>query len=92
VAYLWAIAPLLLLGLVERIAFGTTFVWRWVLLRLFGVFAGAGDPGWHGHKVLHAAPHPDPAGWTSPHLWIGVVLAVAFLAGAAWLRRSREPT
>jgi hypothetical protein len=82
----------LLIGLVERIAFGTHFVWRWVLLRLFGAFAGMGDSGWHGRKALPSAPHADPIAWDSLHLWIGVVLAVLFLGAAAWLRRSREPT
>jgi ABC-2 type transport system permease protein len=85
VPYLWAFAAPLLLGLVEQLAFGTTLVWRWLALRIVGVFLGsAGRAGRLGFG-------PDPTGWDSPHVWIGLVLAAAFLAGAVWLRRSREP-
>jgi ABC-2 type transport system permease protein len=37
-------------------------------------------------------PIPDPVKFfTSPALWIGLAVAVAFLAVAVWLRRRREP-
>jgi ABC-2 type transport system permease protein len=88
--FLWALSPIVL-GLVERLALGTHYVWAWLGLRLTGVFAGAfrgmgheGDPASH-------APEVDPASWSSPHLWIGLVLAVVFLAAAVRLRRSRDP-
>jgi ABC-2 type transport system permease protein len=85
VAFLWAIAPPLLAGLVEALAFRTSVVWRWMTLRMFGPFAYQGPHGGF-------PGHPDPTDWANPQLWIGAVLAVAFFAGAAWLRRSREPT
>jgi ABC-2 type transport system permease protein len=75
---LWALASPLVLALVERLALGTHFVFSWLGLRLVGAFAGAVGKG---HDI----------GWTSPHVWTGVALAAAFLAGAVWLRRSREP-
>jgi ABC-2 type transport system permease protein len=85
VAYIGAFATPLLLGLVESLAFGTTVVWRWLALRVVGLFLGAaGRSGALGFG-------PDPTGWQSPHVWIGLALAAAFLAGAVWLRRSREP-
>ena len=36
-------------------------------------------------------PVVNPAGWDSPHLWIGIVLAVGFFAAAVRLRRSADP-
>ncbi|HXQ13687.1 MAG TPA: hypothetical protein VN814_03585 [Caulobacteraceae bacterium] len=89
VAFLWAIAPPLLVAFVEALAFHTSFVWRWLLLRMFGPFA---FQGMRGGQPGHHWANGDPTDWASPHLWIGVMLAVAFFAGAAWLRRSREPT
>ncbi len=79
---LWAVATPMALGLVEELALGTHAVWSWLGLRMVGAFAGA---------TAHHASHLDPGGWTSPHVWIGLVLAAAFLAAAVRLRRSREP-
>ena len=122
--YLWAIAPPLLLGLVERIVLGTHAVWSWLIFRAFGVFFGgmggskaaathlttaplttaqtANPAATHAavesatHAIIRQAvtPHPppvDPATWSGPHLWIGLILAAVFLAAAVWLRRSRDP-
>jgi ABC-2 type transport system permease protein len=75
---LWALGAPLVLGLVERLALGTHFIWHWLGLRLVGPFAGMAGKG---HDI----------GWASPHVWIGVALAAAFLGVAVWLRRSREP-
>jgi ABC-2 type transport system permease protein len=75
---LWALASPLVLALVERLALGTHFIFSWLGLRLVGAFAGAVGKG---HDI----------GWESPHVWTGLALGAAFLAGAVWLRRSREP-
>ncbi|HZZ89297.1 MAG TPA: hypothetical protein VFE13_13290, partial [Caulobacteraceae bacterium] len=83
VAYIWAFATPLLLGLVEQLAFGTSVIWRWLILRVIGLFMGA--------RAFHLGFGPDPTGWTSPHVWIGLGLAAVFFGGAVWLRRSREP-
>ena len=57
---------------------GPAFIASWIGLRLVGAFAGVVGKG-------------ADIGWTSPHVWTGVALAAAFLAGAVWLRRLREP-
>ncbi len=83
---LWAVAPPLALGLVERLALGSHEVWSWLALRMTGAFRGAFSAE-HGE-----APHDlDPLGWGGPHLWIGLVLAAVFFAAAVRLRRSRDP-
>ena len=87
--FLWAVATPLAPGLVEQLALGTHAVWSWLGLRMVGAFAGAYDDG--AKATAHHASHLDPGGWTSPHIWIGLVLATAFLAAAVRLRRSREP-
>jgi ABC-2 type transport system permease protein len=85
--FLWAVAPPLALGLVERLAFGSDYVWHWLGLRLTGAFAGAFSGMGRGR---HMAEVPD-IGWDSPHVWTGLVIAVVFFAASVWLRRSRDP-
>jgi ABC-2 type transport system permease protein len=85
---LWAVAPPIVLGLLERLVFNTTYVWRWIALRISGAFSGAFDD--VGGRVHHASGL-DAGGWLSPHLWIGLIMAAAFLAIAVRLRRSRDP-
>ena len=91
-AFLWAVLPLLAIGVVEKIAFNTTHFATMVGNRIRG-----GD---------EAPPYPMPDSAAmhhqltllnlgrfliSPGLWIGLLLAAAFLAAAVRLRHSREP-
>ena len=91
-AFLWAGLPLLAIGVVEKIAFNTTH-----FATMLGNRIGGGD---------EAPPYPMPDGaamhhqltllnlgrfLVSPGLWIGLLLAAAFLAAAVRLRHSREP-
>jgi ABC-2 type transport system permease protein len=59
----------------------------------------APNPGAHGaHHPMQIPPIPtiglgqlDPMHFlSSPGLWLGLIVAAAFLAGAVWLRRTRE--
>jgi ABC-2 type transport system permease protein len=88
--FLWAVLPPLALCVVEQIAFGTNAFGRLLGHRLFGGFAEAFTARSDGHDVY------DPAiaafrFLVSPDLWVGLGFGVAFIAGAVWLRRYREP-
>ena len=88
--WLWAILPPLAIGIVEKIAFGST---------LFGDLLAnrfSGGPG--GKDFITASAMMDPMMQMTPGtflasagLWSGLVLAAAFLAGAVRLRRWRGP-
>jgi len=87
-AYLWAALPLAV-ALVEKIAFDTTYLGRWLASR----FMGGPD-----HMRLGNEPMkmdtltPPPMEFlTSPGFWFGLLLAAIFLTAAVRLRRHRGP-
>jgi ABC-2 type transport system permease protein len=103
---LWAVLPPFVLAIIEKITFNTTYVAALLRSRLAGGFSHAfivrtkesgaalGDGGGHGAERMAQAfsAIPDPAKFvSSPAVWIGVVVAVAFFALAVWLRRRRDP-
>jgi ABC-2 type transport system permease protein len=88
--FLWATLPLLAIGVVEKIAFNTSYVGAFLLLRM-----GAGAPnddfmnsGLSVHPLMHFAPAQF---LISPGLWIGLAVAGAFVALAVRLRRYQGP-
>jgi len=89
-AFLWAFLPPLAIGIVEKIAFNTTYFAHMLGNRLAGgpeamSFPEDGlpiDPGMHltpGHFLM------------SPGLWLGLGVAAIFLAAAVRMRRDRGP-
>jgi len=87
--YLWATLPLLAVGLVEKIAFNTSYFGGWLAYRFMG---GPGGMPPRGSPMTMAALTPPLAQFlASPGFWFGLALAAAFLAAAVRLRRYREP-
>ncbi len=90
--FLWAVLPILAIGALERIALQSSN-WGWFLRhRLFGGMsqAFAFDP--HSHHPTVDLPQLTPGNYlTTPGLWLGLIVAAAFIAAAVWLRRSRGP-
>ncbi|HYR28005.1 MAG TPA: ABC transporter permease [Thermoanaerobaculia bacterium] len=91
-AVLWVALPLLAIGVIERLAFNTTHLGTLIRERLIGWFPRGFVTHTRNGEVL------DPLASMSvgrllmtPGLWIGLVLAVVFLAAAVRLRRRREP-
>ena len=90
-AFLWALVPPLAIGLVERIAFNTSHFAAMLQSRL------AGGSEAHvmtspGNVLDPMTTHVTPGDFvSSPGLWIGLALAVAFLAMAVRLRRRQGP-
>ena len=90
--FLWAAFTPLAIIVVEGIAFRTHHFATLIGDRLTGAL-GAGfihiprAPD-HGPRM----PEIDVLGFLgNPALWIGLAVAAAFLAGAVWMRRTREP-
>ena len=90
-AILWAVLPPLGLCLAEKIALDTSYLWSLLGYRLHGFV----------HEAIHVDPHtkdiPDPLSvltpvhfLSAPGLWAGLAVGAALIAGAIWLRRSRE--
>jgi ABC-2 type transport system permease protein len=89
--FLWAILPLVAIGVFEKIAFNTTHFAAMLSYRFMGggESAASSTPG---HASIASMTHPAPGDFlTSPGLWIGLVFAALCLAGAVRLRRYRGP-
>ncbi|HEY5759635.1 MAG TPA: hypothetical protein VIU34_27630 [Steroidobacter sp.] len=94
--FLWAVLPWLAVGAIEKLAFETTFFARMLVGRLTGGF----EQGFAVVKYPKDAHVPvvdrltqfDPLKFlSSPGLWLGLLVAAAFLFAAVRLRRSRGP-
>ncbi|HSZ62203.1 MAG TPA: hypothetical protein VK828_10420 [Terriglobales bacterium] len=87
--YLWATLPLLAVGLVEKIAFNTSYFGGWLAYRFMG---GPKDmpQGSNPMTMAHLALTPAQS-LASPSFWFGLALAAAFLAAAVRLRRYQGP-
>jgi len=84
---LWAVLPLFAIGIVEKIAFNTSYLGAVLASRISG---GARDEGMQSGVMMLG--HFNLGEFlSSPGLWIGLALTAAFLAGAVRLRRDRGP-
>ena len=99
IPFLWAALPPLLAPLLERIAFGTTYLWHFLGYRAFGIWADvAGDAvacgeHQHGDAPLAFSAHLNFAGaFANIDVWLGVAAAALFVFGAVRLRRYRDDT
>jgi ABC-2 type transport system permease protein len=89
-AFLWATIPLLAIGIVEKIAFGTSHFGNLLGYRFSG---GAGSMG-SSATGIDAVLMPDQTVGQfliNPGLWTGFVLTALFLVLAMRVRRSRGP-
>ena len=94
--FLWAFLPWLAIAALEKIIFDTTHFASMLGRRLWGstdeAFVVVQYP--HGTHVpiVDRLAHLDPVKFvSSPGLWLGLVVAAAFLFGAIRMRRSRGP-
>jgi len=89
-AFLWAALPLLAIGIVEKIAFNTSYFGAMLGYRLSGGPEGAAFTA--GGMSMDPLTQIHPGQFLiSPGLWIGLAIAAAFLAAAVRLRRSQGP-
>jgi len=84
---LWAALPLVAIGILEKMAFNTSYFGAMLASRVSG---GAKDGGMQGGVTMLG--HFNLGEFlSSPGLWIGLTVTAAFLAGAVLLRRYRAP-
>jgi ABC-2 type transport system permease protein len=88
--FLWAVLPPLAIGIFEKVAFHSS---HFVDLLNYRFIGGSEDvASMMGGFPYHPGMHLTPGAFlVSPGLWIGLVIAAAFLAAAVRLRRNREP-
>ena len=90
--FLWAVLPILAIAALEGMAFQTRHFLGFVKYRLFGGMS-------HAFAFNPQEKHPTvdlhqltPGNYvTTPGLWLGLIFAVAVIAGVVHLRRSRGP-
>jgi ABC-2 type transport system permease protein len=88
---LWAILPAVLVGIFERMVFGTTYVPGLVKYRFLGAMTEAFAAN-AGRAPITRLSQLAPAKFLSaPGLWLGLLFAAACVAAAIRLRRNREP-
>ena len=88
--FLWAVLPIIAIKILEKLAFNTSYFSGQVTGRLIGflpiAFGGSSRP------TIDPLARLTPGRFLStPNLWIGLVVAAAFLAVAVRLRRYRGP-
>jgi ABC-2 type transport system permease protein len=85
---LWAALPVLAIALVEKIAFNSSHFGAMLVNRMGGGAEALTTPG--GTPMDPLTTHLTPEHFlASAGLWIGLLVAAAFLAGAVRLRRSQ---
>jgi len=88
--FLWAVLPLIVIQVVEKIAFNTSYVGSILKHRLMGFAAEAFAFG--PNARIDSLAQLTPGRFLStPGLWIGLAFAAAFLVAAARQRRYRGP-
>ncbi len=89
---LWAVLPLLVISAFEGIAFRTSHFASLLRYRVVGWFTQAFVPQAGTNGPIDPLTALDPVRFlTTPGLWLGLLVAAAFLAAAMRLRRNREP-
>jgi len=94
--FLWAVLPWLAISAIEKLAFDTAFFARMLVGRLTGGFEEGfvvvSHPKGAHVPIVDRLTQLDPLKFlSSPGLWIGLVIAAAFLFATVRLRRYRGP-
>jgi len=88
--FLWAVLPPIAVGVIEKIAFNTTYFPHWMQSRFGGAPGSDAYPG--SEHAMHAWANLNIGqSLLNPGLWSGLVVAALFLLAAARIRRSRGP-
>jgi ABC-2 type transport system permease protein len=90
--FLWAVLPLLAIGVLEKFAFDTSHFASILKDRLFGAASTAFAFQPHRRVAIDSLSQLTPVRYlTTPGLWIGLAFAAAFVAIAVRQRRYRGP-
>lgn len=89
-AFLWAVLPLIAVGVFEKIAFNTSYFPHWMQYRFGGAPGAEAYPG--NDHAMHAWANLNIGQLLlNPSMWVGLAIAALFLFAAARVRRSRGP-
>ena len=92
VPFLWALAPLVAIGVIGRLASGATSAPNLLERRFTRGFTGPFTVGSRGEAPVQTLADLDPARlFGQPGVWIGLIVAALFLFAAIRLRRTRSP-
>ncbi len=90
--FLWAVLPFIAIQIFEKITFNTSYFGKLVQHRLMGFAPNAFDFQGQSHPTIDSLAQLTPGRYLSmPGLWLGLLVAVAFIAAAVRLRRYRGP-
>jgi len=90
--FLWAVLPFIAIQIFEKITFGTSYFGSLIRDRLMGFAPHAFGFHGQGHPTIDSLVQLTPGRYlSSPGLWLGLVVAVAFVVAAIRLRRYRGP-
>ena len=90
--FLWAVLPLVVIGIFETITFGTDYFRAFVQHRLMGFAPDAFDFRGQAKPCISSFAQLKPLHYlVSPGLWLGLICAAAFVYAAVRLRRYRGP-
>jgi ABC-2 type transport system permease protein len=89
-AFLWAILPPIAIGVVEKIAFNTTYFPHWMQYRFGGAPGSNAYPG--SEHAMHAWADVNVGQFLlHPGLWSGLIASALLLFAAARVRHNRGP-
>lgn len=88
--FLWIVVPVVVVQVLEKIAFGTNYSGEFLKYRLLGGMAEAFTPGAMRAPVTQLSQLDPVRFFTSPGLWLGLLAAAAFVYIAVRVRRSKE--
>jgi len=90
--FLWAVLPLIVIQIFEKITFNTSYFGKMLQHRLMGFAPHAFGFHGEGHPTIDSLVQLTPGRYlSSPGLWIGLAFAAAFIVAAVRLRRCRGP-
>lgn len=90
--FLWAVLPPIGVAIFERIAFHTQYFAKFIGYRVVGWFTRAVEPMPRGMVSEHPLANLTPGRFlATPGLWLGLLVAAAFIAVAVRLRRNEDP-
>jgi len=88
--FLWAVLPFFAVSMLEKMAFNTAYVESMIQYRVMGFTADAFV--YKPKAPIAYVSQLTPLRFLStPGLWVGLIFAAIFIAGAVRLRRNREP-
>jgi ABC-2 type transport system permease protein len=90
VVFLWAVLPFIVVSMLEKMTFQTSYFGNMVAYRLGGGIAEA-FAFQKGHGIRSLSQLTPGKFLNTPGLWVGLLFAGVFLAAAVRLRRYREP-